>query len=70
MKVTFDPDKNRWNIRKRSLSFERAVDFDFETAVYFLDRRHEYVEDRIVTLGYRTVGFTSCALLRLKPAFG
>jgi uncharacterized protein len=52
MKVTFDPDKNNWNIRKRGLSFERAVNFDFETAVYYLDRRHEYGEDRLVALGY------------------
>jgi uncharacterized protein len=52
MEVTFDLDKNSWNIRKRGLSFERAVDFDFETAVYSLDRRHEYGEDRLVALGY------------------
>jgi uncharacterized DUF497 family protein len=52
MEVTFSLAKNSWNIRKRGLSFERAVDFDFETAVYSLDRRHEYGEDRIVALGY------------------
>lgn len=52
MEITFDPAKNGWNIRKRGLSFERAMDFDFETAVYSIDRRHEYGEDRIVALGY------------------
>ena len=52
MEVTFDSAKNSWNNRKRGLSFERAVDFDFETAVYSLDRRHEYGEDRIIALGY------------------
>ncbi len=52
MEISFDPAKNGWNIRKRGLSFERAMDFDFETAVYSVDRRHEYGEDRIVALGY------------------
>jgi uncharacterized DUF497 family protein len=50
-KITFDPAKNDRNIQKRGLSFERAADFDFETAVYSIDRRHDYGEDRIVTLG-------------------
>jgi uncharacterized protein len=52
MEITFDTRKNSWNIRNRGLSFERATDFDFETAVYSLDQRHEYGEDRIVALGY------------------
>jgi uncharacterized protein len=52
VKITFDPNKNDWNIQKRGLSFERAKYFDFETAVYSIDQRHEYGEDRIVALGY------------------
>jgi uncharacterized protein len=52
MEITFDPAKNGWNIRKQGLSFERAIDFDFETAVYFIDRRREYGEDRLAALGY------------------
>jgi uncharacterized protein (DUF4415 family) len=30
MKIDFDPAKNAKNVRERDLSFERAVDFDFE----------------------------------------
>jgi uncharacterized DUF497 family protein len=33
MHVTFDPNKNSRNITDRDLSFERAVDFDFGTAL-------------------------------------
>ncbi len=33
MRVTFDPNKNTRNIAERSLSFERVVDLDWETAV-------------------------------------
>ena len=34
MAITYDPAKNERNIRERGLSFERAVDFDFSTAVF------------------------------------
>lgn len=44
--------KNERNIRERGLSFERVADFDFETAIYLEDRRHEYGERRIRSLGY------------------
>ena len=33
MGITFDPAKNERNIRERGLSFDRAADFDFETAL-------------------------------------
>ena len=33
MGITFYPAKNERNIRERGLSFERAPDFDFETAL-------------------------------------
>jgi len=52
MEITFDPAENNWNIQKRGLSFERAATFDFETAVYSIDRRNEYGENRVVALGY------------------
>lgn len=52
MNVTFDPAKNDRNIRLRQLSFERAADFDFETALVDIDRRRDYGETRIVALGY------------------
>jgi uncharacterized DUF497 family protein len=52
MKLVFDDDKNRWNILKRGLSFERAADFDFSSALYAIDERRDYGERRIVALGY------------------
>ena len=52
MEITFDRAKNARNIRDRGLSFERAVDFDFETAIVTIDERHEYGETRIVAVGY------------------
>ena len=51
MEVEFDRAKNQRNLRERGLSFERAADFDFETAIYLEDRRHEYGERRIRALG-------------------
>ena len=51
MEVTYDPAKNERNIRERGLSFERALDFDFETAIYVEDDRKDYGEKRIRSLG-------------------
>lgn len=52
MDITFDPAKNARNTRERGLSFERAADFDFATAVIEIDRRRDYGEIRVVALGY------------------
>lgn len=52
MKIDFDPAKNEANIRERGLSFERAADFDFETAIFETDDRRDYGETR-----YRAFGF-------------
>jgi hypothetical protein len=52
VEITFDPAKNEWNLRERGLSFERAADFEFDTAVSVEDRRHDYGERRIVAVGY------------------
>lgn len=46
MIIEFDPAKNLKNIRERGLSFERATDFDFETAVFMTDDRRDYGEVR------------------------
>lgn len=51
VEISFDPAKNDRNIRERGLSFERAVDFDFETAVFDVDARRAYGEERIRALG-------------------
>jgi len=52
MIIEFDPAKNAKNIAERGLSFERAVDFDFETAKIWQDTRIEYPESRFVAIGY------------------
>lgn len=52
MQVTFDVTKNARNIAQRGLSFERAVDFQFATALIGADVRHDYGETRYVALGY------------------
>lgn len=51
MKIDYDPDKNQTNIRERNLSFDRVIDFDFETARYLIDDRFDYGEIRIRALG-------------------
>ena len=51
MHVSFDPAKNERNVRLRGLSFERAADFSFDTAVFAVDVRKDYGEARIVALG-------------------
>jgi len=50
--IAFDPAKNERNIRARGLSFERAADFDFSTALRSIDARRDYAETRHIALGY------------------
>lgn len=52
MKITYDPAKSERNIAERSLSFDRAADFDFDTSVVWHDTRKDYPEVRYVALGY------------------
>ncbi|MDD5215392.1 MAG: BrnT family toxin [Methylococcales bacterium] len=52
MKIEFDPEKNNRNIIERDLSFERVKEFDFKTALFEIDNRHDYGETRIIALGY------------------
>jgi uncharacterized DUF497 family protein len=52
MKLEFDPLKNARNIEERGLSFERVADFNFDTAIFTLDDRRDYGEDRIRALGF------------------
>lgn len=51
MRIRFDPAKNERNVRDRGLSFERAADFDFSSALIAVDDRKEYGEVRYVALG-------------------
>lgn len=52
MKIDFDPIKNKKNIRERGLSFERASEVDFNTALVLPDTRKAYGETRYVALCY------------------
>lgn len=51
MEITYDHNKNASNIALRRLSFDRAGDFDFQTAVIWIDSRKQYPEVRISALG-------------------
>lgn len=51
VRITFDPAKSERNVRLRGLSFERAADFAFGSAVFAVDDRKEYTETRIVAVG-------------------
>lgn len=51
MCLGFDPAKNERNIRQRGLSFERAAEFDFDTAAIWIDTRKTYPEVRYAALG-------------------
>ena len=44
MKIDFDLEKSNKNNRDRELPFDRAADFDWETALYAEDVRHSYPE--------------------------
>jgi len=51
MRIEFDHGKSDKNLLERGLSFERADEFDFETAVYLTDDRHDYGEIRRIAIG-------------------
>lgn len=51
MEIEYDPNKNEKNIRERGISFEKVHEFDFETALYYVDGRKDYGEKRIIALG-------------------
>jgi hypothetical protein len=56
VEIAFDPGKNERNVRERGLSFERAAEFDFETAVTFPELRNG--ERRFVPVAIWSVGCT------------
>jgi len=51
MDISLDPAKNNANIAARGLSFEAVVNFDFETALIWVDDRRIYPEVRYSALG-------------------
>ncbi|MCK5681253.1 BrnT family toxin [bacterium] len=52
MKIEYNPQKNRWNIRERNLSFEQASDLEWSTAQVIEDTRRNYAEQRFVATAY------------------
>lgn len=51
MNIEFDPKKSEINTLERGLPFSAAAEFDFETAWFLVDNRHDYGETRIRALG-------------------
>lgn len=51
MEITFDPEKDKLNRRKHGVSLLRAADFEWDTAVSWLDQRFEYEELRMCAVG-------------------
>lgn len=49
--ITFDPFKNQRSIAQRGLSFADVADFDFQSALFWMDVRKAYSEPRICGLG-------------------
>jgi Uncharacterized protein conserved in bacteria len=52
VEISYDAAKCEWNLAERGLSFERAADFDFETALHGIDDRRDYGEVRRQALGW------------------
>lgn len=50
MRFTFDPAKNARNIAERGLSFERAADLEWDSALTVEDTRRDYGELRLRVL--------------------
>ncbi len=52
MSVSYDPDKNKKNIAERGISFERAAEFEWSSALIVEDSRKDYGEPRFQALGF------------------
>lgn len=52
MVITFDPNKDRLNLRKHGISLSAASRFDWDDAVIWPDLRYHYSELRERALGY------------------
>ena len=61
MKIEYDPTKNQTNIAKHGISFDIAVNFEFETSITWVDDRFDYGEVRYCELGY--IGFSLYVLV-------
>ncbi|MDR0480138.1 MAG: BrnT family toxin [Burkholderiaceae bacterium] len=52
MLIEFDPAKDAINFAKHGISLAAAKDFEWDSAVLWLDAREDYGEDRMSALGY------------------
>jgi uncharacterized DUF497 family protein len=52
VEVTFDPAKNKINIKKHGISLERAEGFDLVTAFIDADNSQDYGEVRYNAIGW------------------
>lgn len=52
MSISYDPDKNEKNIAERGISFERAAEFEWSSALIVEDSRKDYGEPRFQALGF------------------
>jgi len=52
VEISYDSAKSARNIRERGLSFERAAEFDWDSAIVDEDSRKPYPERRFVAVGY------------------
>ena len=52
IEISFDAAKDERNIAERGLSFVQAAAFDFGSALFWLDTRKNYPEQRIAALGW------------------
>ncbi|MDO8705091.1 MAG: BrnT family toxin [Sulfuricaulis sp.] len=52
MNISYDPGKNEKNIVERGISFERAAEFEWSSALIVEDTRKDYGESRFQALGF------------------
>ncbi len=52
IEIEYDPTKNQQNIKDRGLSFNLAINFDWDTAIMVEDTRKDYGEPRYSAIGF------------------
>ena len=55
MKYEWDENKNHKNRARHKIDFNRAVDFEWDSAYEYIDDRRDYNETRYCALGYISV---------------
>ncbi len=52
MNIEFDPAKDVANIEKHGISLQCASDLEWDDAIYWIDLRQQYGEQRTSAIGY------------------